>query len=143
MLRLTSLLGLVLLLVAAWGLSNNRRLFPWRATLWGLGLQFVFALLILKTPFGAGIFRGAQTAVDQLNVYANEGARMVFGPLGDAEAMRGVFGPGGAFVFAVSISATIILISSLSSVLYHSGVLQRVDDGIAWVMKMTDIINGC
>ena len=135
MLRLISLLGLVVLLACAWGLSNNRRLFPWRTVLWGLGLQFVFALGILKTAVGERIFVGAQTVVDQLNVYANEGAKMVFGPLGDRDALVGAFGATGGFVFAISISATIILISALSSLLYHWGVLQRIVAGMAWVMQ--------
>src|SRR5262249_26076435 len=102
---------------------------------WGMGLQFFFAWFILKTPIGTQLFAGAQVVVDQLNVYANEGAKMVFGPLGDSEALKRTFGPGGGMVFAVTISATIILISSLSSLLYHWGVLQRVVAGMAWVMQ--------
>ncbi len=135
MLRLISLLGLVVLIALAWALSNNRRRFPWRTVIWGLVLQFVIAAAILRTKIGGGIFRGAQRAVDQLNVFANEGAKMVFGPLGDATALQGAFGSGGAFVFAITITATIILISSLSALLYHWGVLQRVVAGMAWVMQ--------
>ena len=142
MLRLISLLGLVVLLVFAWGLSNNRRAFPWRTVLWGLALQFLFALFILKTPIGITIFSGAQTVVDQLNVYANEGAKMVFGPLGDSEALKGAFGAGGSFVFAISITATIILISSLSALLYHWGVLQHVVAGMARVLQKAMRVSG-
>jgi CNT family concentrative nucleoside transporter len=100
-------------------------------------LQFAFALFILKTPVGLHLFQGAQVVVDQLNVYANEGARMVFGPLGDSESLRKTFGPGQGYVFAVSITATIILISALSSLLYHWGVLQKVVAGMAWIMMKT------
>ena len=64
--------------------------------------------------------------VDQLNVYANEGAKMVFGPLGDGETLRKAFGASGGYVFAVSVSATIILISRSRRCFYHWGVLQRV-----------------
>ena len=135
MLRLISLLGLIVLLALGWALSNNRRAFPWRTVLWGLGLQFAFALFILKTPVGAGIFAGAQGVVEQLNLYANEGAKMVFGPLGDAATLKGAFGPSGGFVFAITVTVTIILISSLSALLYHWGVLQRVVAGMAWVMQ--------
>ena len=142
MLRLISLLGLFVLLALAWALSNNRRAFPWRTVIWGLALQFIFALCILKTPVGASIFLGAQSVVDQLNIYANEGAKMVFGPLGDADALRKTFGPSGAFIFAVSISATIILISALSSLLYHWGVLQRIVAGMAWVMQKAMRVSG-
>ncbi len=128
MLRLISLLGLFVLLALAWALSNNRRCFPWRTVIWGLALQFVFALCILKTPTGKSIFDGAQSVVDQLNVHANTGAKMVFGPLSDPTAM-------GGYIFAVSVSATIIFVSALSALLYHWGVLQRVVAGMAWVMQ--------
>ena len=142
MLRLTSLLGLVVLLALAWGLSNNRRRFPWRTVLWGMALQFIFAIFILKTPVGVSIFQGAQSVVDQLNVFANEGAKMVFGPLGDGEVLKNVFGPGNAFIFAISITATIILISSLSALLYHWGILQRIVAGMAWVMQKAMRVSG-
>jgi concentrative nucleoside transporter, CNT family len=134
-LRLVSLLGLVVLIALAWALSNNRRSFPWRTVLWGLGLQFFFALFILKTPAGQRLFAGAQYAVNQLNVYANEGAKMVFGPLAAADALKAVFGPAQGYIFAVSITATIILVSALSSLLYHWGILQRVVAAMAWVMQ--------
>ncbi|MEA3188279.1 MAG: concentrative nucleoside transporter, family [Chthoniobacter sp.] len=133
-LRLISVLGLVAMIGCAWALSVDRRRFPWRTVIWGVFLQFAFAIFILKTPVGLQLFQGAQILMDQLNACANEGAKMVFGPLGDAEALRNTFGPAHAYVFAVSISATIILISALSSLLYHWGVLQKVVATMAWVM---------
>jgi len=133
-LRAISLLGLCVVLFCGWALSNNRRLFPWRAVIWGLILQFAFALFILKTELGKSLFDGAQRMVNHLNDYANEGAKMVFGPLADAQTLGHVFGPTNAMVFAITISATIILISSLSALLYHWGVLQKVVAGMAWVM---------
>src|SRR3954471_880302 len=136
-LQLISVFGLVMIIAITWAMSSNRKLFPWRTVFWGLGLQFAFAIFILKTPIGLGLFQGAQVVVDQLNVYANEGAKMVFGPLGDGDALRKVFGPGQAYVFAVSVAATIILISALSSLLYHWGILQKVVAGMAWVMMKT------
>ena len=133
--RLQSLLGLVVLIACAWALSNNRRRFPWRAVTWGVGLQFLFALFILKTPVGEALFGGAQRLVQHLNDFANEGAEMVFGPLADPEALSGAFGPTSGIIFAITISATIILISALSALLYHWGVLQRVVAAMAWVMQ--------
>ena len=110
-LQLISALGLVVLLACAWLLSNNRKRFPWRTVIWGMILQFAFAIFILKTPIGLRLFQGAQVVMDQLNAYAYEGAKMVFGPLGDGDALRKAFGPSGAYVFAISVTATIILIS--------------------------------
>ena len=134
LLRLLSALGLVGLLIVAWGLSTNRRRFPWRTVAWGLALQISFALFILRTPFGEASFTAAQQIVNHLNDYALEGARMVFGPLGDSPSLEKAFGPG-SYVFAITVTATIILISALSSLLYHWGVLQRIVHGMAWVMR--------
>ena len=125
------------MLACAWLLSGKRKLFPWRTVIWGMILQFAFAIFILKTPIGLRLFQGAQVLMDQLNACAYEGAKMVFGPLGDGDKLRGVFGPSGAYVFAISVTATIILISSLSSLLYYWGVLQKVVAAMAWVMMKT------
>jgi CNT family concentrative nucleoside transporter len=124
-LQLISVLGLVAMLACAWLLSNNRKQFPWRTVIWGMVLQFVFAIFILKTPIGLRLFQGAQVVMDQLNTYAYDGAKMVFGPLADGEMLRKTFGPSGAYVFAISVTATIILISALSSLFYYWGVLQK------------------
>src|SRR6185503_2797763 len=136
-LQIVSAFGIVIILLATWAISSNRKIFPWRTVIWGMILQFAFAIFILKTPIGLQLFQGAQVVVDQLSVYANEGAKMVFGPLGDGETLRKTFGPAQSYVFAVSISATIILISALSSLLYHWGVLQKVVAAMAWVMMKT------
>ncbi len=134
-LRLISALGLVVILVCAWLISSNRRIFPWRTVLWGVGLQFAFALFILKTWVGEALFSGAGRAIGKLNDFANAGAEMVFGPLANSELLKSNFGPGHAYIFAVSISATIIVISALSTLFYHWGILQRVVHAMAWVMR--------
>lgn len=135
MLKLLSLLGLCSFLAVAWALSNNRKKFPWRTVLSGLGLQFVFGLLILKTEFGKLIFGFAQKAAEKLIDVSVEGASFVFGPLANQELMAEKFGPANAFVFVVVVSSTIIVVSALSSGLYHYGILQRVVRGFAWVMQ--------
>ncbi len=133
--RLISLLGMAAFLVIAWLLSNNRRRFPWRTVLSGLGLQFAFALFILKTGAGLAIFGGVQNAVKRLGDFSDEGAAMAFGPLAKGDVLTHAFGDGNGFIFAVSITATIILISALSALLYHWGILQRIVQAMAWVMQ--------
>jgi CNT family concentrative nucleoside transporter len=130
-----SLLGLAAFLAFAWLLSNNRRRFPWRTVLSGLGLQFAVALFILKTGAGLAIFGSVQNAVKRLGDFSDEGAAMAFGPLAKGEVLTQAFGTGNAYVFAVSITATIILISALSALLYHWGILQRIVQAMAWVMR--------
>lgn len=140
--RWPALLGLAVFLALAWTCSLNRRRFPWRIVLAGLGLQFALALLILRTGLGRAVFEGAQAVVVRLIGFANEGARLVFGPLADGAALEQGFGPGNALVLAVTITATIILIAALSSLLYHWGVLQRVVAGFGWVMRRVMGVSG-
>ena len=133
--KLISLLGLAAFVAFAWLLSNKRSRFPWRTVLCGLGLQFAFALFILKTPTGLSLFGGVQNAVKRIGDFSDEGAAMAFGPLAKGEVLGKAFGDGNAYVFAVSITATIILISALSALLYHWGILQRIVQTMAWVMR--------
>ena len=148
--RLRGLLGLVLLAVAAWGLSVNRRRIPWRVVLWGLGLQFIFALVILRTPVGAGVFDAANDVILAAVGFTLEGARFLFGdlvwnnvPVGTGTPGNGGFAAEGqavahtgAFV-AFNVLPTIIFFASLMTVLYHLGFMQRLVGGIAWVMQRT------
>ena len=133
-LKLVSLLGMCVLLGLAWACSAHRKKFPWRTVGWGLGLQFTFALIILKTGPGRKLFEVAGAAVNRISEFANEGSKMVFGPLADATALQGAFGPD-AFIFAITVTATIILVAALSALLYHWQILQKVVHSMAWVMR--------
>jgi CNT family concentrative nucleoside transporter len=148
--RARSLLGLVALTGLAWLLSVDRSKIAWRVVAWGIGLQLVFAVFILKTPVGAGIFSAANTVVLALLGFTVDGARFLFGnlvfdnvPVGTGTVGQGGFAPGvgqvantGAF-FAFNVLPTIIFFSSLMAVLYHLGIMQAAVKGIAWVMQRT------
>ncbi|TVR64717.1 MAG: NupC/NupG family nucleoside CNT transporter [Gemmatimonadales bacterium] len=148
--RLRSLLGLLLIGVLAWAMSTNRRLIPWRVVGWGLALQLGFAVFILKTPLGAGLFRWLNDVVVALLGFTVEGARFIFGDLVFNTVPVGVGEPGmmpiqettelvantGAF-FAFNVLPTIIFFSSLMSLLYHLGIMQILVKGVAWVMQRT------
>lgn len=133
--KLVSVLGLVVLISLAWACSLNRRRFPWRTVAAGLGLQFAFALFILNTNVGRKTFEGAQSAFTALLDCAAKGAELVFGPLARTALLNEKLGAGNGFVFVVIVSATIIFVSALSSLLYHYGILQRVVRSAAWVMQ--------
>ena len=60
---------------------------------------------------------------------------MVFGPLADTGLLSEKLGPGHGFIFVITVTATIILVAALSSLLYHYGILQLVVRGTAWVMQ--------
>jgi CNT family concentrative nucleoside transporter len=144
--RAVAACGLGVMVGIAWLLSADRKRIPWRIVAWGTGLQFVFALFILRTPIGAAIFDGVNTVIVDLLNFTRQGASFLFGNLVDATvpvlpADGSVGAPGmvahtGA-LFAFSVLPTIIFFSSLMTVLYHLGVMQKVVKGMAWVMMRT------
>ena len=133
--NIISAFGVLLILGTAWAFSERRDRLPWRTIGGGLLLQIVLIGLILKTPLGNRLFGIAQTTVLKLNAFANEGAEAIFGPLADSTKLDAGFGPGSGPIFAVLISATIIVIAALSSLFYHWGVLQRVVAAMAYIMR--------
>ena len=134
-LRLISLFGWLAMISVAWAISYNRRLFPWRTVLWGVGLQFTLALLILKTPWGGMVFAFAGAAIQHLIQFSSEGCQFVFGPLADDSLLAEKFGPGHSVVFAILVTGTVIIVAAVSSLLYHWGVLQKVVHAAAWAMR--------
>lgn len=121
------LVGLVLLLGLAYGLSRDRGAIRLSTVLWGLGLQLTLAILVLKTPFGK-VFQAIGAAVNRMMLLAEAGTQFVFGDLGSSE------GPIGT-VLAFQILPLIVFISSLFAVLYYLGVMQQAVRGIALVMQ--------
>ena len=93
--RARSVLGMVVLLGIAWALSTDRRRVSWSLVAWGVGLQFVLALFILKTPLGANAFDAAGTIVVGLLGFTLQGAEFVFGNLVYDTVPVGRVGDGG------------------------------------------------
>ena len=155
--NLVSLLGVVVLVGAAWLLSNGRRRFPWRVALWGTGLQFAFALLLLRTPWGRAAFEGVRGVINRILGFTDAGSAFLWGnlfrtgpdlvrdigpgPMGAGywqatDSVSGQLIPLGT-VFVIHVLPTIIFFSSLMAVLYHLGIMQRVIGALAWVMRRT------
>lgn len=132
---LISALGLIVFVAVAWCISFDRRHFPWRTAAAGLVLQFVFAFVVLRTAGGQAAFRWLDKAVDKLLGFSDKGVAMVFGPLADKALLAEKWGPDNGFIFVITVTGTIIIVSALSSLLYHYGVLQFVVRGVAWVMQ--------
>lgn len=135
------LLGILVFLAIAWLLSTRKRRFPLRTVLGGLALQLLLGLLILRTGAGRRGFEWARQGVDAFLEVANEGAVLVFGPLADGGIMGDAF-PDRPLVLAITITATIILVSTVSALLYHWGVLQRLVRLLAAVMSRTMKLSG-
>jgi concentrative nucleoside transporter, CNT family len=138
---LQPLFGAAVILTLAYAASANRRAIRWTTVLWGLGLQIVFAVLVLKTTAGQRVFATLGDGINRLLGFAGVGAAMVFGPLGSAgvwgRAMTSVFGAEGAqyaVIFAFQVLPTIIFIASLFAILFYFGVMQVVVRMFAFLM---------
>ena len=127
MLTSMGLLGLIFILVVAYGLSTDRKRVRFSIVAWGVGLQILLAVTVLKTPFGA-VFRAIGEVVNRAMSFGEQGSVFVFGDLAKSD------GPVGT-VFAFQILPLIIFISALFAVLYHIGIMQWVVKGIAIVMQ--------
>jgi CNT family concentrative nucleoside transporter len=131
--RLISLLGIPLLIFLCWLLlSVDRKNFPWRVVLWGTGLQFVFAVLVLWTPWGIAAFSWLGDVVTKFLSFSNAGAEFLFGNI-VKEEWRATFG----FQFAFAVLPTIIFVGAAFSIAYHVGLMQRIVRGVAWLMART------
>jgi CNT family concentrative nucleoside transporter len=131
--RYTGFLGLVVILAFAWLCSSHKRSIRLRTVAWGLGLQFAFALLVLKTPFSQ-VLRAISTGVAALFGYANVGSAFVFGKLADSDAM--------GVIFAFQVLPIIIFIASFFSILYYLGIMQVVVRGMAVAMQKVMAVSG-
>src|SRR5581483_10883527 len=133
--------GAIVILSIAVAFSTNRRAIDWTTVAWGLGLQVLFALIVLKTSIGQAVFTTLGTYITRLLGFAGVGAAFVFGPLGSSsvwgDAMSKVFGPDGAqyaVIFAFQVLPTIIFIAALFAILYYFGVMQVIVQLFAVVM---------
>jgi concentrative nucleoside transporter, CNT family len=140
--RLQPLIGLVGILALAYAMSTNRRAISLRIVGWGLALQVLFALIVLKTEAGINAFQTLGNGIQNLLHYSVEGSRFVFGPLGDvaiwSKVMNGALGAEGgqyAVIFAFQILPTIIFIAALFAILYFLGVMQVIVRMFAVVMN--------
>lgn len=133
--QMISLFGVFALIGLAWLLSADRRRFPLRICLWGVGLQFIFCVLILGIPSLGftgplkGVFAAANSAVMATLDYTLAGSRFMFGDLMNTDKY--------GFVLALQVLPTIIFISALMAVLYHLGVMQKIILFFALIMQKT------
>ena len=126
-LRCVSALGLIAMIAIAWAFSLDRKRMPWRTVLWGLGLQFAVAVVLLETGAGTLVFGAATAGVHGLESFTAVGSKFVFGPL-YAES---------GFAIVTHVLPVIVFLGALFSMLFHVGLVQRVIAGLAMVLART------
>ncbi|HEX3093958.1 MAG TPA: nucleoside transporter C-terminal domain-containing protein [Candidatus Angelobacter sp.] len=146
--RFAGLLGIIVFLSIAYMCSTNRRAIRLKTVLWGLGLQFLFAWIVIRFTWGQRTLQTAGAAVNKLLAYSFKGSTFVFGNLGfpaDPNAHLPFLDPGSSqlgFIFAFQVLPTIIFISAFFALLYHLGVMQIIIKGMAWGMNRLMGVSG-
>ena len=135
-------LGLAFFCFVSWLMSSDKKRFPWRVALTGVGMQIVLAVVIMKSAWGRSAFESMATFFTTLVSKAAPGAELVFGPLANPGTLSQAFpselasqGVGFIFAFAGSGLLVIIFFSALMSVLYHLGVMQVLVYALAKVLN--------
>ena len=123
--RLISILGLFVFVGISYALSVNRRAIRWEPVLWGIALQLIFGVLILKTAPGFAVFQFLGNVVSRFLDFSDAGAKFVFGDNFEEHFI------------AFKVLPTIIFFSSFITILYHYGILQRIVQVVAVVMMKT------
>ncbi len=131
---LRGLFGLAAFVGIAVLLSENRRAINWRVAFIGLGLQFVFAALVIYAPPVRYAVEAVGAFFVKLLGFTGEGVKFVFGSLVDQQK-HGV-------VFGLSILPSIIFFSAFTSALYYLGVLQKIVWAFAWLMTKAMKLSG-
>ncbi len=140
MLRVTSLFGLLVLLLLAWLMSSHRRTINLRVIIGGLALQFLFAVVILWTPPGKWLFSAVSFFFAHLQDFVAAGTEFMFGMSGEVDSDSRTVQLTTSFAFGVL--PTIVFFSSLMSVLYYFGIVQYVVRFLAWIMQRTLGVSG-
>lgn len=127
---LRGLCGLTAVTALAFVFSTNKKKINWRLVGTGLVLQFVFAFIVIKTEIGREFFNYISKFFVWLFSFASDGAQFVFGSLAKSPATGGNVG----VIFAFQVLPTIIFFACFMSILYYLGIMQRIIQGIAWIM---------
>ena len=127
--RLIGIAGILVLLCIALAMSNNRKAISWQLVAWGLGIQLLFAIIILKTPVGVPFFGAIDIGIKNLLSFSDAGSDFLF------KSFRYGFVEDPLMNFAFRILPTLIFFSSLIAVLYHIGIMQFIVKWIARLMQ--------
>ncbi|MGN0017534.1 MAG: NupC/NupG family nucleoside CNT transporter [Candidatus Gastranaerophilaceae bacterium] len=122
--KLVGIIGIILLLLIAFALSNNKKAINYKTVGVGLALQILFGIFIFKVPIGQKIFLWLGAAIVKLLEFANVGGKFVFGPLLDDKQMLNVFNS--PVPFSIQLISATIFMMMIVNILYYYGIMQRI-----------------
>jgi CNT family concentrative nucleoside transporter len=140
--RLQSLLGIAVLTLFAWVLSENRREVRWRGVTAGILIQITVAAVMLKVPLSRELFLLLNKAVSAIEEATRAGTSFVFGYLGGGALPFTETSPGASFVLALQALPLVLVMSALSSLLFYWRILPVVVKGFAYLLQRTMNIGG-
>jgi CNT family concentrative nucleoside transporter len=132
-----SLVGIALTLLICWVLSEDRKRVPWRLAIGALLVQLGLILLLFGLPAARSVVVGISATVDGLGAATAQGTQFVFGYLGGGVQPYMVENPQGLFVFAFQVLPLILVISALSALLWHWGILKLIIRGFGFLFEKT------
>ncbi len=137
-----SLVGLGLILLVCWALSEDRSRFPWRLALGAVALQVVLVVMLFGLPGAQAVVRGINAGVDGLAAATAKGTQFVFGYMAGGAQPYPVQDPGALFIFAFQVLPLILVISALSALLWHWKILKWITQGFGFVFQKTMGLGG-
>lgn len=124
--KIIAIIGMVVLLVLAFAMSNNKKAINYKTVGVGLALQILFGVFIFKVPVGQKIFLLIGHGIEKLLEFANVGGKFVFGHLLDGEMLQHAFGSQAAVLFSVQLTSATIFMMMIVNILYYYGIMQRI-----------------
>ena len=137
-----SLAGLGFVIAVCWALSENRKAFPWRLALGSIAVQIGLILLLFGLPGAQGVIQAVNDGVDGLAAATAKGTQFVFGYMGGGDQPYQVTNAGALFVFAFQVLPLILVISALSAVLWHWGILKAITRAFGLLFQKTMGLGG-
>jgi CNT family concentrative nucleoside transporter len=134
--------GILAILIIAWVLSEDRRHVPMRVVVAGVLLQIALALLLVKFPPVTAAFLLLNRAVDALQRATDAGTTFVFGYLGGGPQPFEEKAPNASFILAFRAFPLVLVISAITALLFHWGVLQRIVAALTFLFRHTIGIGG-
>ena len=139
--RFVGLIGIVVIFLIVFGMSNNRKAINYKTVVTGFILQILLAVFIFKVPIGEKIFLMIGMFIQKILDFATEGGLFVFGPLLENAKLTELFGKSSS-IFAVQLICTNIFMMVLVNILYYYGIMQRVVAALGKAMNKLMHVSG-